>query len=158
MENKKGITVTNTFQNFKKVLDKFNCKTNQIWIDKGSEFYNRSVKSWLQDNNIKTYSVCNEGRFIVAERLIRTLKNKIFKYITSILKYLYIDKLDDIVDEYNIKYYRAIKMKPINVKSSTYIDFDIKNNDKDPKFRISDQVRILKYKNIFAKGYMPSWS
>ena len=102
--------------------------------------------------------MCNEGRFVVAERLIRTLKNKIFKYITSILKYLYIDKLDDIVDEYNIKYYRAIKMKPINVKSSTYIDFDIKNNDKDPKFRISDQVRILKYKNIFAKGYIPSWS
>ena len=69
------------------------------------------------------YSIHNEGKSVAAERFIRTLKTKIYKYITSITKNMYIDKLDDIVGEYNNTYHRAIKMKPIDVKDNVYIDF-----------------------------------
>ena len=94
-------------------------KRNKIWVDIGSEFYNRSMQSWLQDNNIKIYSTHNEGKSVVAERFIKTLKNKIYKYMTSISKNVYIDKLDDIINEYKNTYHRKIKMKPINVKDNT---------------------------------------
>ena len=104
------------------------------------------------------YSTRNEGKSVVGERFNRTLKTKIYKYMTSISKNVYIDKLDDIVNEYNNTYHRTIKMKPVDVKDNTYIDFKKEINDKDPKFKVGDHVRISKYKNIFAKGYMPNWS
>ena len=69
---------------------------------------------------------------------------------------MYIDKLDDIVNKYRNTYHSTIKMKPVDVKSSTYIDSSKQINDKDPKFKIGDILRILKYKNIFAKGYVPN--
>ena len=104
------------------------------------------------------YSTHNEGKSVVAERFIRTLKNKIYKHMTAVSKNVYIDKLDDIVNEYNNTYHRTIKMKPIEVKDNTYIDSIKEVNDKDPKFKVGDHVRISKYKNIFAKGYSPNWS
>ena len=103
------------------------------------------------------YSTHNEGKSIVAERIIRMLKRKIYKYMTSISRNVYIDKLDDIVDEYNNTYHTTIKMKPIYVKDNTYINADKEINNKDPKFKNGDHVRISKYKNIFAKGYMSNW-
>ena len=78
--------------------------------------------------------------------------------MTLASKTVYIDKLDDIVDEYNNTYHRTIEMKRIDVKDNAYIDFKIEVNDKDPKFKVGDHVRISKYKNIFAKGYTPNWS
>ena len=69
-----------------------------------------------------------------------------------------IDKLDDIVDEYNNTYHRTVKMKPIDIKDNTYIDFGKEVNDNDPKFKVGDQVRVSKYKNIFAKDYTTNWS
>ena len=104
------------------------------------------------------YSTHNEGKSVVAERFIGTLKSKIYKYMTSISKNVYIDKLDDIVDKYNNTYHTTIKMKPADVKDNTYINADKEINNKDPKFKVGDCVRISKYKNIFAKGYMPNWS
>ena len=77
--------------------------------------------------------------------------------MTSVSKNVYIDKLDDIVGEYNNTYHRTIKMKPVDVKDNTYIDFKKEVNDKDPKFKVGDHVRISKYKNIFAKGYTQNW-
>ena len=103
------------------------------------------------------YLAHNEGKSVVAERFIRTLKNKIYKYMTLILKNMYIDKLDDIVNEYNNTYHRKIKMKPVDVKDNTYIDFIKEVNEKSLKFKVDDHVRISKYKNIFAKGYTPNW-
>ena len=103
-------------------------------------------------------SIHNEGKSVVAQRFIRTLKNKIYKYVTSISKNVYIDKLDDIVDEYDNIYHRTIKMKPVNVKVNTCIDFEKEVNERDLKFKVGDHVRISKYKNIFAKGYTPNWS
>ena len=78
--------------------------------------------------------------------------------MTSVLKNKYIDKLDDTVDEYNNTYHRTIKMRPVGVKDNTYIEFKKEVNDKEPKFKVGDHVRISKYKNIFAKGYTPNWS
>ena len=127
-----------------------------MWVDKGSEFYSSSFKKWLKDNDIEMYSTHNEGKSVVAERFIRTLKNKIYKHMTAVSKNVYIDKLDDIVNEYNNTYHRTIKMKPIEVKDNTYIDSIKEVNDKDPKFKVGDHVRISKYKNIFAKGYTPN--
>ena len=99
-----------------------------------------------------------EGKSVVAERFIRTLKTKIYKYMTSVSKNVYIDKLDDIVGEYNNTYHRTIKMKPVDVKGNTYVDSKKEINDKDPKFKVGDHVRISKYNNIFAKGYTANWS
>ena len=104
------------------------------------------------------YSTYNEGKSVVAERFIRTLKTKIYKYMTSVSKNVYIDKLDDIVNEYNNTYHRTIKMKPVDVKDNAYIEFSKKFNEKDSKFKVGDLIRISKYKNIFAKGYTPNWS
>ena len=104
------------------------------------------------------YSAHNKGKSVVAERFIRTIKNKIYKYMTSISKNVYIDKLDDIVNEYNNTYHTTIKMKPIDVKDNTYINIDKEVSDKDPKFKVGDHVRISKYKNIFAKSYTLNWS
>ena len=96
------------------------------------------------------YLIHIEGKSVAAERFIRTLKTKIYKYMTSISKNVYIDKLDDIVNEYNNTYHRTIKMKPVDVKDNTYIDFKKEVNDKDPKFKIGDHVRISKYKKYFC--------
>ena len=104
------------------------------------------------------YSTHNEGKFVIAERFIRTLKNKIYKYMTSVSKNVYIDELNHILNEYNNTLHRTIKMKPIDVKENTYINIGKEVNDKDPKFKASDHVRISKYKNISAKGYTPNWS
>ena len=104
------------------------------------------------------YSIHNEGKSVVVERFIETLKNKIYKYMTSVSKDVYIDKLDDIVNEYNNTYHRTVKMKIVDVKDNKYIDFDKEVNNKDPKFKIGDHVKISKYKNTFAKGCMPNWS
>ena len=119
LKDKKGVSIVTAFQS---ILKQSNIKPNKIWVDKGSEFYNASFKKWLQDNDIVMYSTNNEGKSVVAERFIRTLKSKIYKHLTSISKNVYIDKLDDIVDKYNNTYHTTIKMKPINVKDNTYIN------------------------------------
>ena len=150
LKDKKGVSIVNAFQ---RILKESNRKPNKIWLDKGSEFYNISFKKWLKDNDIEIHSTSNEGKSVIAERFIRTLKNKIYKYMTSISKNGYIDKLDDIVRKYNNTYHTSIKMKPVDVKDNTYVDFKKEVNDKDPKFKVGDHVRTSKYKNIFAKGY-----
>ena len=104
------------------------------------------------------YSIHNKGKSVVVERFIRTLENKIFKHMTAISKNIYFDMLDDIVNEYNNTIHRTIKMKLIDVKDNAYVDSKKEINDKDPKFKVGDHVRIPKYKNVFAKGYTPNWS
>ena len=155
LKDKKDISIVNAFQI---ILKESNRKPNKIWVDKGSEFYNNSFKKWLDDNGIEMYSTENEGKSVIAERFIKTLKNKIYKYMTTISKNMYIGKLDDIVKEYNNTYHKTIKMKPINMKDNTYINFEKEVNNKDPKFKVIVYVRISKYKNIFAKGHMPNLS
>ena len=116
------------------------------------------MKSCVHNNVIEMYSTHNEGKSAVAERFIRTLKNKIDKYMTSISKNVYINKLNDIVNKYNSTYHNTIKMKTVDVKLNTYIEFSKEINNKDLKFKIGDIVRISKCKNIFAKAYTSNWS
>ena len=92
MKDKKGVTIVNGFQS---ILNDFKRKPNRTRVDISSEFYNRSIKSWLQDNNINLYSSHNEGKSAVAERVVKTLKTKIYKCMASIPKNVYIDKAHD---------------------------------------------------------------
>ena len=141
LKDKKGINIVKAFQI---ILKQSNTKPNKIWVDKSSEFYNAYFKKWLRDNDIVMYSTHNEEKSVVAERFIRTLKGKIYKYMTSISKNVYIDKLDNIVNQYNNTYHTTIKMKPIDVKDNTYINTSKAINNKDPKFKVGDHVRISK--------------
>ena len=102
------------------------------------------------------YSTHNEGKSIVAERFITTVKNKIFKHMRAISKNVYFHVLDDFVNKYNNTFYRTIQMKPIDVRNDSYAKLNENFNKKDPKFKVGDHVRISKYKSIFAKGYTPN--
>ena len=106
LKDKNGVTIVNAFQS---VLKKSNRKSNKIWVDQGSEFYNTSFKKWLKDNDIEMYSTHKEGKSVVAERFIRTFKNKTYKHMTAISKNVYFDVLDDIVDKYNIHTIELLK-------------------------------------------------
>ena len=123
-------------------------QTKHGWI-KG---VNKSMKSRLKENDIEMYSTHNEAKPVFAGRFIRSLKIKMYKYITPVSKNVYIDKLDDTVNKYKSTCHSTIKMRAVDVKSSTYIDFNKENNKKDPNFKVSDHVRLSKYKNIFVKG------
>ena len=119
LKDKKGISIVNAFQ---KIISKER-KPNKIWVDQGGEFYNKLSKRFLEINNIEMYSTYNEGKSVVAERFIRTLKNRIFKDMTDISKKVYFYVLDVIVNKYINTVHRTIKMKPIDVTDNTYIDF-----------------------------------
>ena len=123
LKDKKGISIVNAFN---KIIKQSNrrakgtssqhVKPNKIWVDQGSEFYNRDFKKWLSDNDIIMYSTFNEGKSVVAERFIRTLKNKLYKHMTATGKNVYYDILDDVVNEYNNIKHNTIKMKPIDLE------------------------------------------
>ena len=96
LENKKGISLTNRFH---KIIKQSNRKPNKIWVDQGGEFFNNVFKKWLSDNDIIMYSTYNEGKSVVAERFIRTLKTKLYKHMTAIGENVYYDVLDDVVNK-----------------------------------------------------------
>ena len=138
LKDKKGTSIVNAFQ---KIISKKG-KPNKIWVDQGSEFYYNSFKDFLKMGNIEMYSTYNEGKSVVAERFIKTLKNKIFKHMTAISKNIYFDALDDIVNKYNNTVHRTIKMKPIDVTSDSFAEYNEDSNKKNPKFKVGDHVRI----------------
>ena len=107
------------------------------------------MKLFLHNDDIEIYSTHNEGKVAVAERFIKTLKNKIYSYMTSVS--IYIDQIDDIVNEYNNAYNSTIKMNPVDIKSNTYIDSNKENNKEGLKFKVGDHAKISKCKNIFEK-------
>ena len=155
LKDKKDASIVNAFQS---ILDQSKREPNKIWVDQGSEFYNSFFKKWLKDNDIVMYSTYNEGKSVVAERFIRTLKNKLYKHMTSISKKNLYDVLDDIVKKYNNTWHSTIKMKPKDVKDDNFTKYVEESNKKSSKFNIANRVRISKYKNMFAKGYTPNWS
>ena len=114
LKDKKGIGITNAFN---KIIKQSNRKPNKIWVDQGGEFYNHVFKKWLSDNDIIMYSTFNEGKSVVAERFIRTLKNKLYKHMSATGKNVYFEVLDDVVNEYNNTKHNTIKMKPKDVKN-----------------------------------------
>ena len=155
LKDTKGISIVNAFN---KIIKQSGRKPNKIWVDQGSECYNRNFKKWLSSSDISMYSTYNEGKSVVAERFIRTLKNKLYKHMTATGKNVYYNVLDDIVGEYNNTKHSTIKMKPKDVKDDNkrvYID---EHNKKVSRFNVGDRVRISKFKKIFVKGYTPNWS
>ena len=154
LKDKKGISIVNAFN---KIIKQSERKPNKIWVDQGGEFYNSVFKKWLLDNDIIVYSTYNEGKSVVAERFIRTLKDKLYKHMTATGKKVYYDVLDDVVNEYNNTKHCTIKIKPIDVKNNKRVYID-EHNEKDSRFKVGDRVRISKFKYIFAKGYAPNWS
>ena len=140
IKDKKGASIVNAF---KKIISEGR-KPNKIWVDQGSEFYNKSFTDFLKMNNIEMYSTFNEGKSVIAERFIRTLKNKIYKHMTAISKNIYVDVLDDIVNKYNNTVHRTIKMKLIDVTDDFFTEYNEESNKNDPKFKIGDHVRISK--------------
>ena len=113
LKDKKGISIVYAFD---KIIKQSNRKPNTIWVDQGVEFYNNVFKKWLSDNDIIMYSTFNEAKSVVAERFIRTLKNKLYKHMTAAGKNVYYNVLDDIVNEYNNTKQSTIKMKSKDVK------------------------------------------
>ena len=154
LKDKKGISTVNAFN---KIIKQSKRKLNKIWIDQGGEFYNNVFKKWLSDNDIILYSTYNEGKSVVAERFVRTLKNKLNKHMTATGKSVYYDVSNDVVNKYNNTKHSTIKIKPIDVKNNKRVYID-EHNEKDSRFKVGDRVRISKFKNIFAKGYTPNWS
>ena len=126
LKDEKGTSIVNAFQ---KIISEGR-KPNKIWVDQGSEFYNNCFKDFLKINNIEMYSTYNEGKSVVAERFIRTLKNKIFKHMTAISKNVYFDVLDDIVNKYNNTIHKNIKMKLIDVTDDSYAEYNEDFNKK----------------------------
>ena len=126
LKNKKGISIVNAFN---KIIKQSNGKPNKIWVDQGGEFYNNVFEKWLSDNDIIMYSTYNEGKSVVAERFIRTLKNKLYKHMTATGKNVYY-VLDDAVNKYNNTKHSTIKMKPTDVKNNKRVYID-EHNEKD---------------------------
>ena len=118
LKDKRGISIFNAFQ---KIISKGR-KSNKIWVDQGGEFYSKFFKRFLKINNIEMYSTYNEGKSAVAERFIRTLKNKTFEHMAAVSKSVYFDVLGDIVNKYNNTVHRSIKMKPTDVTSDSYAE------------------------------------
>ena len=154
LKNKK-ICIVNMFQ---KIISKGQRKPNKIWVNQGSKFFNNSFKEFLKMINIEMYSTYSEGKSVVTERFIKTLKNKIFKHMTAISKNIYFNVMDEIINKHNNTVYRTMKMKPIDVTPDSYAEYNEDSNKKDPKFKVEDCVRISKYKSIYAKIYVPNCS
>ena len=157
LKDKKGISILNALD---KIIKQYNRKPNKIWVDQGGEFYNNIFKKWLSDNDIIMYSTYNEGKSVVAERFIRTLKSKLYKHMTATGKNVYYNVLDDVVNKYNNTKHSTIKMKPIDVRDNNNnkrLSID-EHNEKRSRLKVGDRVRVSKFKNIFAKGYTPNWS
>ena len=162
LKDKKGINIVNTFQ---KIIWKSGeaesegrRKPTKIWVHQDDEFYSKILKRLLKIIGNEMYSKCSKGKSVVAERFIRTLKNKTLKHMTAASKNAYFDVLNDIVNKYNNTVHRTIKMKPIDVTSDSCAEYSEDFNENKPKFKVGDHVRISKYKNIFAKEYTQNWS
>ena len=119
----------------------------KLRVDQGSEFYSKSFKDFLKINNIEMYSTYHEGKAVVAERSIRTSKNKFFKHMRAISKNVYFDVLDDIVDKYNNTVHRTIKIKPIEVTDNYYAEYNEIPNKKILNLKL---VTMLEFQNIKA--------
>ena len=136
-------------------------KPQKMWVDKGKEFYNKDVKDLME-----LYSTENEEKSSVVERLIRTMKEKMWKYFTANSTNVYIDVLPDLVKEYNNTRHSSIKMTPVKASKkenelmvwrNLYPD-RLEIRDINPKFSVGDKVRISKKKKTFEKGYTTRWT
>ena len=153
-KKKKDKTVLNAFI---EIVNESNRKPNKLWVDQGREFYSKLTHEWLDNNDILMYSIHSEGKSVMAERFIKTLKVKIFKKITADNSKFHLSYLNKLVYQYSNTYHHSNNKKPINAHYSA-LNEKIKMNPKAPKFKINDRVRITKYRNVFSKGYTENCS
>ena len=159
LKDKKGITIKNALQKiFNKRKPKF------LWTDNGKEFYNNQVNDLLEKNNIKLYSTNNsEIKSSVIERFNRTFKNMMYKKFTENNNTIFYNIIDKLVNEYNNKYHRTIKMTPVEAfkkinENKIKQIYNFEKTNKIAKFKIGDHVRISLNKNIFEKSYETNWT
>ena len=161
LKTKTGLEVSKAFSN----LWLSSKPPERLWVDKGKEFYNSSMKELLTKYHVQLYSTENEEKSSVVERWNRTIKQIMWKYFTANNTHVYIKVLQDIINKYNNTYHRSIKCKPIAArKASNYkrvyeaLFADNKTTVKRPKFKIGDRVRIIRKKSTFEKGFTPNWT
>lgn len=154
-------------QGFRIIFENTERRPDRLQTDKGGEYDSRKFKSFMKQMDIKYNTTQNpDTKAAISERVIRTIKVKIFKYLTHTNSFKYNDVLDDIIKSYNTGYHRTIKMAPIEVNDCNIVEVykNIRESQgvpmklKRPKLKIDDYVRITKYKNVFAKGYLPNWT
>ena len=162
LKNKKGVTTAEAF----KIILKEGRKPKKLWTDKGNEFYNDHMDKLRELHDIKLYSTENEEKSSIVERWIRTMKEKIFKYLTDNNTNRYIDVLAELVEEYNNTVHSSTKLTPIDASKeenelkvwrNLYPD-RYKTSRLNPKFSVGDEVRITKKKGTFEKGYTTRWT
>ena len=169
LKNKTGIEVKNAFENIMKESERI---PKKLWVDQGSEFYNKNFKAMLKENEIEMYSTFNEGKAVVVENFNRILKTKLFKQFTINGNQKWISIIQDVVDKYNNKPHSLIKISPNeasknpekikeiimqNNYSNELASFDLKHT-KNKKIKVGDRVRIFKYKYHFEKGFTGFWT
>ena len=163
LKDKKGSSITTAFAD---IIKTYKRKPEYLWVDKGSEFYNKTFKEWLLQNDIELYSTFNEGKAVIIERFNRTLKSRMYKQFTIQNNTIWYNIIDKLVDEYNKTKHGSIKLTPVEASKKknhglVYFNLygDIEASKQKPKFKIGDEVRISKYKRkVFDKGYTPNWS
>ena len=159
MKDKKVTSIVNAFKKIISMELHSKPKPNKIWIDQGSEFYNKSFKDFLKINNIEMYSAYNEGKSVVAEGFIKTFKNKILKHMAAISKNIYFDVLDDIVNKYNNTVHKTIKMKPIDVTDDYYVEYnknpiELHSNKKILNLQLVTILEFQKIKTFLLKDIL----
>lgn len=157
---KTGTTITDAFRSISKTR-----KPKMLWVDKGTEFYNRTFRNWLESEDIHPYSTENEGKAVVVERFNRTLKSRMWRYFSANSTSVYVDVLPELVKRYNNTKHRSIGMTPVEASRKINEQRALRNLYKDgrrpkqhPKFEIGDEVRIAVAKRHFEKGYTPNWT
>jgi len=164
LKDKTGNSIVKAFE---KILEIRRRKPTKLWVDHGTEFYNRTFRKWLNEKDIDMYSTYNEGKAVIVERFNRTLKEIMYKYFTANNTNRYIDKLDEFMNFYNNKYHRSIRMSPtkashkmreIEVRRNLYPHLYEVSKTREAKFNVGDKVRIQKKKGTFEKGYTPRWT
>lgn len=161
LKNKTGKSITEAFT---EIVAGSKRKPDKLWVDKGTEFYNRTFRDWLKENEIDMYSTHNEGKAVVVERFNRTIKTWMWKYFTANSTRRYFDALPELLRRYNHSVHRSIKMSPhdasqkgneAEVWSNLYGQSTAKRK---PRFAVGDRVRITKAKRHFEKGYTANWT
>ena len=162
LKNKKGETMVKAF----KTIFEEGRTPGKLWTDKGTEFYNKNMNDLRKLYDIELYSTENEEKSSIAERWIRTMKEKMFKYFTDNNTYKYIDVLPDLVEDYNNTVHSSTKLTPVEASKkkneltvwrNLYPD-RYKTSRLNPKFSVGDEVRITKKKKVFEKGYTTRWT
>lgn len=159
LKDKKATSVLNAL---KHIVEESKRKPQRIWVDQGSEFYNKQFNDWCKQNDITIYSTFGESKSVVIERFNRTLKGLMFKQFTATNSRDWVSILSDLLNTYNNKKHGTIKMTPTEASQTDktiekYTVVDIPKVTK-PKFKVGDHVRISKVKGKFEKGYQPNWT